>query len=125
MRWFYSLFFFSLSIENIIKAIAYNLNRFYSNLCYGFYIYSDSFNLFFTRIIWQSTFGNRHFWSEGYYVSTVGLNDETVAKYIREQEMHDIAMDKLSVKEYANPFSEAERLAYKQQKAKEKNKSKK
>lgn len=55
MRWFYSLFFFSLSIENIIKAIAYNLNRFYSNLCYGFYIYSDSFNLFFTRIIWQST----------------------------------------------------------------------
>ena len=24
-------------------------------------------------------FGNRHFWSEGYYVSTVGLNDATVA----------------------------------------------
>ena len=42
-------------------------------------------------------FGNRHFWSEGYYVSTVGLNDATVAKYIREQEMHDIAMDKMSV----------------------------
>ena len=54
-------------------------------------------------------FGNRHFWSEGYYVSTVGLNDATVAKYIREQEMHDIAMDKMSVKEYANPFSEANR----------------
>ena len=30
-------------------------------------------------------FGNRHFWSEGYYVSTVGLNDATVAKYIQEQ----------------------------------------
>ena len=51
-------------------------------------------------------FGNRHFWSEGYYVSTVGLNDQTVAKYIREQEQHDIAMDKLSVKEYKNPFSD-------------------
>ena len=63
-------------------------------------------------------FGNRHFWSEGYYVSTVGLNDATVAKYIREQEMHDIAMDKMSVKEYANPFSEAEQQAYKQEKAK-------
>ena len=25
-------------------------------------------------------FGNRHFWSEGYYVSTVGLNDATVVK---------------------------------------------
>ena len=67
-------------------------------------------------------FGNRHFWSEGYYVSTVGLNDATVAKYIREQEMHDIAMDKMSVKEYANPFSEAEQQAYKQEKAKKKNK---
>ena len=65
-------------------------------------------------------FGNRHFWSEGYYVSTVGLNDATVAKYIREQEMHDIAMDKMSVKEYANPFSEAEQQAYKQEKARRK-----
>ena len=65
-------------------------------------------------------FGNRHFQSEGYYVSTVGLNDATVAKYIREQEMHDIAMDKMSVKEYSNPFSEAEQQAYKQEKAKKK-----
>ena len=65
---------------------------------------------------------DRHFWSEGYYVSTVGLNDATVAKYIREQEMHDIAMDKMSVKEYANPFSEAEQQAYKQEKARRKNK---
>ena len=39
-------------------------------------------------------FGNRHFWAEGYYVSTVGLNEATIAKYIREQEAHDIAMDK-------------------------------
>ena len=31
-------------------------------------------------------YGNRHFWVEGYYVSTVGLNDQTIAKYIREQE---------------------------------------
>ena len=53
-------------------------------------------------------YGNRHFWSEGYYVSTVGLNDQTVAKYIREQEAHDIAMDKLSVKEYQNPFEDKE-----------------
>ena len=53
-------------------------------------------------------YGNRHFWAEGYYVSTVGLNDETVAKYIREQEKYDIAMDKLSVKEYQNPFGDKE-----------------
>ena len=49
-------------------------------------------------------FGSRHFWSEGYYVSTVGLNEATIAKYIREQEKHDIAKDKLSVKEYEDPF---------------------
>ena len=51
-------------------------------------------------------YGNRHFWAEGYYVSTVGINDKTVAKYIREQEKYDIAMDKLSVKEYKDPFEE-------------------
>lgn len=39
-------------------------------------------------------------------MSTVGLNEATVAKYIREQEAHDQAMDKLSVKEYEDPFSE-------------------
>ena len=49
-------------------------------------------------------FGNRHFLAEGYYVSTVGLNEATIKKYIQEQKMHDIAMDKLSVKEYEDPF---------------------
>ena len=44
-------------------------------------------------------FGNRHFWSEGYYASTVGLNEATIKKYIAKQEKHDIAMNKLSVKE--------------------------
>ena len=49
-------------------------------------------------------FGNRHFWSEGYYVSTVGLNEATIKKYIQEQEKADIMQDKLSVKEYEDPF---------------------
>ena len=49
-------------------------------------------------------FGNRHFWSEGYYVSTVGLNEATIKKYIQEQEAHDIAMDKVTEKEYQDPF---------------------
>ena len=49
-------------------------------------------------------FGNRHFLAEGYYVSTVGLNEATIKKYIQEQEMHDIVQDKLSVKEYEDPF---------------------
>ena len=50
-------------------------------------------------------FGNRKFWSAGYYVSTVGLNEQTIAKYIREQEAADQALDRLSVKEYEDPFA--------------------
>ena len=42
--------------------------------------------------------------NKGHCVSTVGLNEATIAKYIREQESHDIALDKLSVKEYEDPF---------------------
>lgn len=49
-------------------------------------------------------FGNRYFGEEGHYVSTVGLNEATIRKYIQDQEKHDIAIDKLSVKEYENPF---------------------
>ena len=29
-------------------------------------------------------FGNRYFWAEGYYVSTVGLNEVTIRKYIQD-----------------------------------------
>ena len=49
-------------------------------------------------------FGNRHFWAEGYYVSTVGLNTATIQKYIREQEKEEQIMDKLKTKEYVDPF---------------------
>lgn len=41
-------------------------------------------------------FGNRHFWAEIYYVSTVGLNTQTVQKYIREQAAAGIAQDKIT-----------------------------
>ena len=49
-------------------------------------------------------FGNRHFWSIGYYVSTVGLNEATIKKYIQDQEKEDIVHDKLGIKEYNDPF---------------------
>ena len=49
-------------------------------------------------------FGNRHFWSIGYYVSTVGLNEATIRKYIQDQEKEDIIHDKLGIKEYNDPF---------------------
>ena len=49
-------------------------------------------------------FGNRHFWAEGYYVSTVGLNTATIQKYVREQEKEDQIMDKFKTKEYVDSF---------------------
>ena len=49
-------------------------------------------------------FGNRRFWAEGCCISTVGLNEATIAKCIREQEAADIALDKLGVKEYSDPL---------------------
>lgn len=39
-------------------------------------------------------YGNRRFWSVGYYVSAVGLNEATGRKYIREQDREDIMFDK-------------------------------
>ena len=50
--------------------------------------------------------GNRKFLVEGYYVSTLELNESTIRKYIREQESHDIVIDRLTTKEYKNPFGD-------------------
>jgi len=49
-------------------------------------------------------YGNRHYWSRGYYVSTVGLNEATIAKYVREQEKQDQKMDRITTKEADDPF---------------------
>ena len=64
----------------------------------------SSLMIFGRRANLKYKFGNRRFWAEGYYVSAVGLNEATVAKYIRGQESHDVALDKLSVKEHEDPF---------------------
>lgn len=49
-------------------------------------------------------FGNRKFWAEVFYVSTVGLNEVIIQKYIREKEKPDLISDKLSSKEYVDLF---------------------
>ena len=40
-------------------------------------------------------FGGESFWARGYFVSTVGLDEETVRAYIREQEKEDEHHDQL------------------------------
>lgn len=49
-------------------------------------------------------YGNRHFWSRGYYVNTVGNNKTSVQKYIQEQEKEDMINDQITMKEYLDPF---------------------
>ena len=49
-------------------------------------------------------FGNNNFWSIGYYVLIVGLNEVTIAKYIREKDTYDKMIDKISTKELDDPF---------------------
>ena len=38
------------------------------------------------KILGQKRVSGLHFWARGYCVSTVGLDEETIRKYIREQE---------------------------------------
>ncbi len=39
---------------------------------------------------------SRHFWSKGYYVSTVGINKKTIREYIKNQEEADMIEDKVN-----------------------------
>ena len=50
-------------------------------------------------------YGNRQFWCKGYFVSTVGVNEATIVKYIREQEEADKISDQYSLIERKNPFT--------------------
>ena len=46
----------------------------------------------------EKNFTGLHFWARGYCVSTVGLNEEEVRKYIREQEEADRKQSQLEFK---------------------------
>ena len=50
-------------------------------------------------------FGNRKFWAEGYYVSTVGRTRRAIEQYIRNQLQEDYTDDQMSIKEYIDPFT--------------------
>ena len=40
-------------------------------------------------------FVGQHFWARGFYVSTVGLNEEAIREYVRSQEEADEKLDQL------------------------------
>ena len=43
----------------------------------------------------KRNFAGESFWARGYFVSTVGIDEESVRKYIREQEKEDERLDQL------------------------------
>lgn len=45
----------------------------------------------------RRNFGGMHFWARGYFVSTVGRDEETIRKYIRNQEEEDSRLDQLQL----------------------------
>jgi len=38
-------------------------------------------------------FKGHHFWARGYFVSTVGIDEQTIREYIRDQEKNDQKLD--------------------------------
>ena len=50
-------------------------------------------------------YGNRKFWTEGYYVDTVGKNEKVIEEYIKKQLQEDIATDQIVMKEFVDPFT--------------------
>lgn len=45
----------------------------------------------------KRNFTGQKFWARGYYVNTVGRDEEVIANYIRHQEAEDARMDQLSI----------------------------
>jgi putative transposase len=45
----------------------------------------------------RQNFTGQNFWAKGYYVSTVGLDEEVIRNYIRNQESEDKRIDQLEL----------------------------
>ena len=53
------------------------------------FIKGKSAVLIHRKLLKQKKVAGLHFWARGYCVSTVGLDEQTIRKYIREQEQHE------------------------------------
>jgi putative transposase len=45
----------------------------------------------------KKNFTGENFWARGYFVSTVGLDEDVVRRYIRDQEVNDERLEQLNV----------------------------
>ena len=52
----------------------------------------------------RKNFKGNSFWARGYYVNTVGLDEEKVRNYIKNQETEDMLNDKYELPDPSNLF---------------------
>ena len=45
----------------------------------------------------ERNFSGQRMWARGYFVSTVGINEEAIRQYIRDQEKEDQSQDELGL----------------------------
>ena len=45
----------------------------------------------------KRNFTGQHFWARGYFVSTVGRDEDTIREYIRRQEKEDARLEQLNL----------------------------
>ena len=50
-----------------------------------------------TYLVQRRNFSGMHFWARGYFVSTVGADEEVVRAYIRTQEQEDARLEQLTL----------------------------
>lgn len=73
-----------LSVGEVVRIIKANTAR----------MLWTKFN-YLTKVYW----GTEGLWSDGYFVSTVGINEEVIRKYIQQQGEEDFGQAKLEIRE--------------------------
>jgi hypothetical protein len=63
----------------------------------GFLKGKSAIKIFDTYLELKKRYWGRHFWAKGYCVSTIGLEEERIRKYVRWQLKQDKALDQLKL----------------------------
>jgi len=63
----------------------------------GFLKGKSAIKIFDTYLDLKKRYWGRHFWAKGYCVSTIGLDEERIRKYVRWQLKKDKALDQLKL----------------------------
>ena len=71
----------------------------------GFLKSKSALMIFDRRANLKYRYGRRNFWARGYFVDTVGRNEKVIKEYIKNQLEEDYMADRISLKEYTDPFT--------------------